>query len=285
MLSYPNCLLTVRLGHSSVPYHLVSPRPRPATCTHAYNHAEYQTQTIIMGGGGGVSRWFTPLAWGPGHPELSKSFMDTAGKVFTFTFTSCRRAAAGCVPLLLSSCTPASLTLTSMSSHHLKHHPRLLSPCNHLPEACPVDTSSPSSVHHHMRLIWRVSTPSHGLAGRDDLNASSRNGLTLAAPFHTPSQPTSSASTALLTVLCVPTLFPVPLSCTQRTRPVTVHHPLSGPALSLFTTLSVDLPCGCTHIASALLRHTVHSAPAVVRHAYTARPQLCAVDSPATLAV
>ena len=32
----------------------------------------------------GVSRWFTPLACGPGHPELSKSYMDMASKLFTF---------------------------------------------------------------------------------------------------------------------------------------------------------------------------------------------------------
>ena len=35
----------------------------------------------------GGSRRFTPLACGPGHPELSKSYMDTASKLFTFTFT------------------------------------------------------------------------------------------------------------------------------------------------------------------------------------------------------
>ena len=48
-----------------------------------------------QGGGGpvgyvqlseGVSRWFTPLACGPGSPELSKSYMDMASKLFTFTF-------------------------------------------------------------------------------------------------------------------------------------------------------------------------------------------------------
>ena len=33
----------------------------------------------------GVSRWFTPLACGPGYPELSKSYMDMASKLFTFT--------------------------------------------------------------------------------------------------------------------------------------------------------------------------------------------------------
>ena len=35
----------------------------------------------------GVSRWFTPLACGPGYLELSKSYMDMASKLFTFTFT------------------------------------------------------------------------------------------------------------------------------------------------------------------------------------------------------
>ena len=35
----------------------------------------------------GVSRWFTPLACGPGSPELSKSYMDMARQLFTFTFT------------------------------------------------------------------------------------------------------------------------------------------------------------------------------------------------------
>ena len=35
----------------------------------------------------GVSRWFTPSACGPGHPELSKSCMDMARNLFTFTFT------------------------------------------------------------------------------------------------------------------------------------------------------------------------------------------------------
>ena len=31
--------------------------------------------------------WFYPLACGPGHPELSKSSMEMACKLFTFTFT------------------------------------------------------------------------------------------------------------------------------------------------------------------------------------------------------
>ena len=34
----------------------------------------------------GVSRWFTPSACGPGSPELSKSYMDMASKLLTFTF-------------------------------------------------------------------------------------------------------------------------------------------------------------------------------------------------------
>ena len=36
----------------------------------------------------GVSMWFTPLPCGPGYPELSKSYMDMASKLLTFTFTS-----------------------------------------------------------------------------------------------------------------------------------------------------------------------------------------------------
>ena len=34
----------------------------------------------------GGSRWFTPLACGPGHPELPKSYMDMASKLFSFVF-------------------------------------------------------------------------------------------------------------------------------------------------------------------------------------------------------
>ena len=30
----------------------------------------------------GVSRWFTTLDCGPGHAELSKSYMDMASKIF-----------------------------------------------------------------------------------------------------------------------------------------------------------------------------------------------------------
>ena len=50
----------------------------------------------------GVSRWFTPLACGPGHPELSKSYMDMASKLFTFTFTCVHRALCMVVMLHLS---------------------------------------------------------------------------------------------------------------------------------------------------------------------------------------
>ena len=32
----------------------------------------------------GVSRWLTPSGCGPGHPELSKSYMDMASKLGTF---------------------------------------------------------------------------------------------------------------------------------------------------------------------------------------------------------
>ena len=37
----------------------------------------------------GVSRWFTPLACGPGSPELSKSYMDMASKLFTLHYITC----------------------------------------------------------------------------------------------------------------------------------------------------------------------------------------------------
>ena len=40
----------------------------------------------------GVSRWFTPLACGPGSPELSKSYMDVASTLFAL-FTSLDRVA------------------------------------------------------------------------------------------------------------------------------------------------------------------------------------------------
>ena len=48
---------------------------------------------------GGVSRWFTPLACGPGHPELSKSYMDMASKLFTFTFTFTGGGPVSCMQL------------------------------------------------------------------------------------------------------------------------------------------------------------------------------------------
>ena len=35
----------------------------------------------------GVSRWFAPLACGPGSPELSKAYLNMASELFTFTFT------------------------------------------------------------------------------------------------------------------------------------------------------------------------------------------------------
>ena len=35
----------------------------------------------------GVSRWFNPWACAPCSPELSKSYMDMASKLLTFTFT------------------------------------------------------------------------------------------------------------------------------------------------------------------------------------------------------
>ena len=34
----------------------------------------------------GVSRWFTPLACGPGSPELSKSYMDMASKIIIYIY-------------------------------------------------------------------------------------------------------------------------------------------------------------------------------------------------------
>ena len=34
----------------------------------------------------GAHRWFTPLACGPGFPALSKSYMDMAYELRTFTF-------------------------------------------------------------------------------------------------------------------------------------------------------------------------------------------------------
>ena len=48
----------------------------------------------------GVSMWFTPLACGPGSPELSKSYMDMASKLLTFTFTFTSRVCAMCGVLL-----------------------------------------------------------------------------------------------------------------------------------------------------------------------------------------
>ena len=39
-----------------------------------------------------------PLACGPGSPELSKSYMDMASKLFTFTFTAGPTEGCGCGP-------------------------------------------------------------------------------------------------------------------------------------------------------------------------------------------
>ena len=49
----------------------------------------------------GVSRWFTPLACGPGSPELSKSNMDMASKFYTFTFPKVMGAHASTCPQML----------------------------------------------------------------------------------------------------------------------------------------------------------------------------------------
>ena len=49
----------------------------------------------------GVSMWFTPLACGAGCPELSKSYMDMASKLFTFTFTYTESCGLGCAALWL----------------------------------------------------------------------------------------------------------------------------------------------------------------------------------------
>ena len=43
-------------------------------------------QLSEMGGGGG-SRWLTPLACGPGSPQLSKSYSDMASRLLALTFT------------------------------------------------------------------------------------------------------------------------------------------------------------------------------------------------------
>ena len=40
-------------------------------------------------------RWFTPLACGPGSPELSKSYMDMASKLFTFIYIYYRKDSPG----------------------------------------------------------------------------------------------------------------------------------------------------------------------------------------------
>ena len=63
----------------------------------------------------GVSRWFTPLACGPGHQELSKSYMDMASKlVFRYLHLQpcALGAGAGTCPQV-----PALVQLDSSSSH------------------------------------------------------------------------------------------------------------------------------------------------------------------------
>ena len=42
---------------------------------------------LVVGGHQRMALRETPLACGPGSPELSKSYMDMASKLFTFTFT------------------------------------------------------------------------------------------------------------------------------------------------------------------------------------------------------
>ena len=44
----------------------------------------------------------SPLACGPGHPELSKSYMDMASKLLTFTFTHTGPMQPASQPLLFS---------------------------------------------------------------------------------------------------------------------------------------------------------------------------------------
>ena len=51
----------------------------------AFGRADLVLQLLAGGARGGAS-----LACGPGHPELSKSYMDMASKLFTFTFTFTR---------------------------------------------------------------------------------------------------------------------------------------------------------------------------------------------------
>ena len=64
----------------------------------------------------GVSRWFTPLACGPGYPELSKSYMDMAA-LFAGYYNLKGRVSVVCVcySLLLSSvCYTVVLRYSSM---------------------------------------------------------------------------------------------------------------------------------------------------------------------------
>ena len=63
----------------------------------------------------GVSRWFTPLACGPGSPELSKSCMDMASKLFTFTFFLAR-----CIGTMRPTVCKGSVILYRVSEATLK---------------------------------------------------------------------------------------------------------------------------------------------------------------------
>ena len=66
-----------------------------SACAPGFRTQLHVTTSLSTGGGPvshvqlseGVSRWFTSVACGPGSPELSKSYMDMANKLFTFTFT------------------------------------------------------------------------------------------------------------------------------------------------------------------------------------------------------
>ena len=67
-----------------------------SACPPGFRTQLHVTTSLSTGGGPvsyaqlseGVSRWFTPLACGPGSPESSKSESDVASKLFTFTITS-----------------------------------------------------------------------------------------------------------------------------------------------------------------------------------------------------
>ena len=56
--------------------------------TVAWDHLVFHNRTVpsqVDEDLWGVSRWFTPLACGPGSPGLTKSYMEMASKLFTFT--------------------------------------------------------------------------------------------------------------------------------------------------------------------------------------------------------